>query len=461
MARLARPPGPHINLVLAVIGQMFPKRFPFDPLAFGLNIAREFGDIAHYQVGPLHVYQLNHPDFARQILVEEPDKFYKPQLIKQAFGPFAGQGLLTSDGAVWKQQRKLIQPAFYHAQLVTYGAIMVGHALRTIDSLDDGAVVEIQEEMARLTLAIVVETLFGADVTREAKEVGRLMIAVLDGANDRLNRILRLPSWVPTRRNLQEKRALARLDELLDSFIAAHRASSEKPADLLSVLLAAADEDSGIRMSDRQLHDEMMTLFLAGHETTAMALTWTWYLLSQHPEVEEKLVAEVSRVLRGRAPAVADLAQLPYTEMVVRETMRLYPPAAGFAREPIEDVRIGTYDVPRGSLVTVNTYALHRDPRFFDDPDRFDPERFSAGWEERIPRYAFLPFGGGPRVCIGNGFAMMETRLIVATVVQHCHLSLEPGQEIAPMQLVTVRPKHGIRMRLRHRVASPVIGTPQ
>jgi cytochrome P450 len=302
--------------------------------------------------------------------------------------------------------------------------------------------------MARLTLAIVVQTLFGADVTREAKEVGRLMVAVLDSANDRLNRILRLPSWVPTRRNLQEKRALARLDALLDSFVAAHRASSETPADLLSVLLAATDEDSGSGMSDRQLHEEMMTLFLAGHETTAMALTWTWYLLSQHPDVERKLVDEVSRVLRGRAPAVADLAQLPYTEMVVRESMRLYPPAAGFAREPIEDVRIGGYDVPRGSLVTVNTYALHRDPRFFDDPERFDPERFAAGWEERIPRYAFLPFGGGPRVCIGNGFAMMETRLILAAVAQRCHLSLEPGQEITPVQLVTVRPKNGIRMRV-------------
>ncbi len=448
MARLARPPGPQINVVLAVIGQMFPERFPFDPLAFGVSIAREFGDIAHYQVGPLHVYQLSHPDFARQILVEEPEKFYKARLIKQAFGAFAGQGLLTSDGAIWKQQRKLIQPAFHHAQLVTYGAVMVGHALRMIDSLEDGAVVEIHEVMPRLTLAIVVQTLFGADVTREGTDVGRLMVAVLDAANDRLNRILRVPSWVPTRRNLREKRALARLDEMLDSFIAAHRTSGEKPADLLSMLLAATDEDSGIRMSDGQLHEEMMTLFMAGHETTAMALTWTWYLLSQHPEVEERLVREVSRVLGGRAPTVADLPQLPYTDMVVREAMRLYPPAAGFAREPIEDVHIGGYDVPKGSLVTVNTYALHHDPRFFDEPERFNPERFSAGWEERIPRYAFLPFGGGPRVCIGNGFAMMEARLILATVVQRCQLSLEPGQEIVPMQLVTVRPKHGIRMRM-------------
>jgi cytochrome P450 len=427
---------------------MFPERFPFDPLAFGVSIAREFGDIAHYQVGPLHVYQLNHPDFARQILVEEPEKFYKPRLIKQAFGAFAGQGLLTSDGAMWKQQRKLIQPAFHHAQLVTYGAVMVDHALRMLESLEDGAVLEIHELMPSLTLAIVVQTLFGADVTREATDVGPLMVAVLDAANDRLNSVLRLPSWLPTRRNRREKRALARLDELLNSFIAAHRASSEQPADLLSMLLAATDEDSGSRMSDRQLHEEMMTLFLAGHETTAMALTWTWYLLSQHPEVEERLVRELSRVLGGRAPTVADLPQLPYTDMVVREALRLYPPAAGFAREPIEDVHIGGYDVPKGSLVTVNTFALHHDPRFFDEPERFNPDRFSAGWEERIPRYAFLPFGGGPRVCIGNGFAMMEARLILATMVPRCQLTLEPGQDIVPMQLVTVRPKHGIRMKM-------------
>jgi cytochrome P450 len=451
MAQPARPPGPHINLVLAVIGQMFPSRFPFDPLVFGMNIVREFGDIAHYQVGPLHVYQLANPDFARQILVEEPEKYYKARLIKQAFAPFAGQGLLTSDGALWKQQRKLMQPAFHHGQLTSYGAVMVRRALGMFESFSDGAVLEIQEEMSRLTLAIVVETLFGADVTREAKEVGGLMIAVLDAANDRINSILRTPSWVPTPRNLREKRALARLDELLRRFIEDHRASREKPSDLLSVLLAATDEESGIGMSDRQLRDEMMTLFLAGHETTAMALTWAWYLLSHHPEVEQKLLNEVSRVLRGRAPTVADLAQLPYTEMVIRETMRLYPPAPGFAREPIEDVRIGGYVVPRGSLISVNTYALHRDPRFFDDPERFDPERFSAGWEERIPRYAFLPFGGGPRVCIGNGFAMMEARLILATVLQRCRLSIEPDQLVVPMQLVTVRPKYGIRMRVQKR----------
>jgi cytochrome P450 len=204
-------------------------------------------------------------------------------------------------------------------------------------------------------------------------------------------------------------------------------------------------------MSDHQLHDEMMTLFVAGHETTANALTWIWYLLSQNPEAEAKLQEELHSVLGGRAPTMADLPKLPYTEMVVRETIRLYPPAPQFGREPNRDVCIGKYPVSRGSLVYVNTYALQRDERFFADPERFDPERFAKGWEERIPRYAYLPFGGGPRVCIGNGFAMMEARLILATVAQHYKLSLEPGQDIKPVQLVTLRPNGPVRMRMEKR----------
>ena len=420
---------------------MLPRLFPFDPLAFGLAVAREFGDIAHYSLGPLHVYQLNHPDFARQILVEQPEKFHKARLIKRAFRPFAGEGLLTSDGALWKRQRRLMQPAFHHGHLVTYGAVMVEYAARMADMFRDGQTLDVDAGMSRLTLRIVVKTLFGADVAGEAEEVGRLMVSVLDAANQRLNSALQLPSWVPTARNLREKHALARLDEILQGLIATRRSSREQANDLLSVLLRATDEDNGSGMSDQQLRDEMMTLFLAGHETTAMALTWTWYLISQHPDVEARLHAELDRVLHGRTPTVADLVQLPYTEMVVREAMRLYPPAAGFAREPIEDVTIGGYTVPRGSLVTVNTYALHRDPRFFEEPERFNPERFAAGWEDRMPRYTYLPFGGGPRVCIGNGFAMMEARLILATVARRWRLTLEPGQAVVPVQLVTTRPR--------------------
>jgi cytochrome P450 len=445
------PDGPRINLPLAVIAQILPRWFPIDTLAFGLGVARQFGDIAHYKFGPLHVYQLNHPEMVRQILVEQPEKFHKPELVKRAFRPFAGEGLFTSDGALWKQQRKLMQPAFHPRQLATYADLMVAQAISMMDSFVDREVRDISAEMTNLTLAIVVKSLFGADLPGEAVEVSRSMVAVLEAVNQRLNSVLRIPSWVPTGRNLREKRALAELNATLQLLIRARHNSVERRDDLLSVLLAARDEDSGKRMSDRQLRDEMMTLFLAGHETSANALTWTWYLLSGHPEVEAKLLDELWSVLAGRAPSVSDLPNLPYTEMVIRESIRLYPPAPGFAREPIEDVSIGGYDIPKGSLVLVNTYALQRDPRFFEDPERYDPDRFARGWEERVERYTYLPFGGGPRVCIGNGFALTEARLILATVAQHYKLSLEPYEPIKPVQLVTLRPSGPVRMRLERR----------
>jgi cytochrome P450 len=233
--------------------------------------------------------------------------------------------------------------------------------------------------------------------------------------------------------------------------IEARKASSAPREDLLSVLLSARDEDSQHQMSDGQLRDEMMTLFLAGHETTAMATTWTWYLLSQHPDIEARLLGEIDSAVGDRTPTLMDLPQLPFTDMVVREALRLYPPAPGVAREPIEDVRIGGYVFPKGSVISISSYAMHHDRRLFERPEQFEPDRFAGKWEERIHRYAYLPFGGGPRVCIGNGFAMMEARLILATVAQRFRMVLEPGQAVVPAQLVTVRPKNGIRMKLQRR----------
>jgi len=267
------PDGPRINLPLVIIGQMLPRFFPFDPLGFGLGIARQFGDIAYYRVGPLRVYQLSHPDLARQVLVEQPEKFDKPKLMKRAFRPFAGEGLLTSDGAFWKQQRKLMAPAFHHRQLEIYSDVMVTHALRMAESFTDGEIREIGAEMAKLTLGIVVKSLFGAELPPEAGDISRSMNAVFDAASQRVNSVLQLPSWLPTSR---KRRTLAKLDAMFQTIIRARRASADSHDDLLSVLLAAVDEDSGARMSDQQLRDEMMTFFLAGHETTAVALTWIW-----------------------------------------------------------------------------------------------------------------------------------------------------------------------------------------
>jgi cytochrome P450 len=430
---------------------MMPKRFPFDPLAFTLGIAREFGDIVHYKLASLHVYYVNHPELAREILVEQPEKFYKARLVKLAFRPFAGDGLVTSDGALWKRQRKLMQPAFQHHRLTSYGDIMVAHTERLMDSFADGEVRNIGAEMTKLTLGIVVRSLFGEELPREAGDLSRSLMAVLDAANQRLSYVLQIPQWVPTPRNLREKRAVAELDGILRFLIRTRRDSGESRDDLLSALLSAVDEANGTGMSDQQLRDEMMTLFFAGHDTTANALTWTWYLLARHQEVAAKLAEELQQVLAGRAPSVNDLPKLPYTEMVIREVIRLYPPAAGVAREPIEDMKIAGYDLPKGSLIVVSTYAMHRDERFFPDPERYDPERFAPGWEERIPRYAYLPFGSGPRVCIGSGFALMEARLILATLARRFKLSLETDEEVRPVQLVTVKPSAPVRMRVERR----------
>jgi cytochrome P450 len=278
---------------------------------------------------------------------------------------------------------------------------------------------------------------------------------VLDASNHRLNSALRLPSWVPTKRHLRERRAMRRLDAILLELIELRRCAPDAGRDLLSMLLSAVDQDSGARMSDQQLRDEMMTLFLAGHETTANLLTWTWFLLAQNPDAERELFDEIERVLQRRTPTLADLPNLPHAEMVIRESLRLFPPAPGVVREPIEDVTIGEFLVPKGSLISIHTFTMQRDARFFPEPERFDPSRFQAGWEQRIPRYAYLPFGAGPRVCIGNSFAMMEARLILATVAQQWRMRLEADQEIVPIQLVTVRAKNGIRMRLDRRITPP------
>jgi cytochrome P450 len=446
------PNGPTISLTRAVIGQIFPSKHRFDPLAFYLGTAREYGDIAYFRLGPLRIYLLNHPELIRQVLVEQAPKFHKPSLLKRGARLSLGRGLLTSDGPLWKQQRKLIQPAFRHDRLAAaYGDVISEYADRMVSSFEDGEVRSIDDDMGKLTLAIVVKSLFGEELSRDAGEMGELLLAVADASNERLNSPFGLLSWIPTRRNLRERRALARFDEIVRVLIRKRRQSVKQREDLLSALLSAADADSGARMSDRQLRDEMMTLFLAGQDTTAHALTWTWYLLARHPDVEAKLLEELGRVLAGRAPRATDLPNLPYTEMIVREAIRLFPPAPFFARQPIEDVTVGEWEIPKGSLIVVSVYALQRDRRFFPEPEQFNPDRFAAGWEERISRFAYLPFGGGPRVCIGNGFAMMEARLVLATVAQRCKLLLESNAEIAPKQLVTLRPSHAVRMRVEKR----------
>lgn len=399
-----RPPGPAGHFLTGSIPE-----FTRDTLSFLLDI-RQYGDLASFWFGPFTGYVVSSPELAHQVLVTDASKFNKTRAIKQVMFPVLGTGLFTNDGDFWKRQRKLVQPAFHTKRIGAYGQVMVEHAQALIQRWQDGQTYDMDHEMTHLTMGIVSKTLFDADVSSELDEISAVVTDVLSGVNTRLDRLMNLPYWVPTPENRRFNRSVNKLNSIIQRFIDDRRKTGEDKGDLLSMLLLAQDEDDGGVMTDRQVRDEAMTLFGAGHETTAVALMWTWYLLSQHPDVEARLLDELETVLGGRAPELSDLSRLPYTEMVVKELMRLYPPAWGTTRETTADVEMNGFTIKAGSVVLVNMYGIQRDGRYFADPERFDPERFSAENEPKIPKYAYIPFGGGPRVCIGNAFAMMEAR---------------------------------------------------
>jgi cytochrome P450 len=365
--------------------------------------------------------------------------------------------LFTNDGDFWKRQRKLVQPAFHTRRIGAYAETMVEYAQDAIRDWRAGETVEVDLAMNALTMRIIAKTLFDADVSAEAREAGKAIATVLEDVNERLNQVVPLPRWVPTSKNRRFYAAVDRLNRLIQRFIDERRKSGDDKGDLLSMLLMAQDADDGGVMTDKQVRDEAMTLFGAGHETTAVAMTWTWYLLSQHPEVEAKLHAELDSVLAGRAPTLAHLPRLPYTEMVLKESMRLYPPAFTVIREVTTPFTLGGYDFTPGSVIIVNIYGIHRDARFFPDPDRFDPERFAPENEKRLPKYVYLPFGGGPRICIGNAFAMMEAALLLATIAQRWTFRLAPGQVVEPQRKFTIRPKYGMKMIVEPRQPAPAL----
>lgn len=446
------PPGDRFGLAHTLYLML--TQPPVDTLALALTTRERFGRISFTRFGPVEFYQITDPDLVNDVLVKQASQFHKAKLFRQALAPFLGNGLLLSEGDFWKRQRKLSQPAFHYRRIETYAETMVAYTRQMLDRWRSGQDIYIDREMMKLTLQIVARTLFDADVSGDADHVGALMNEILDASNARITAVFTPPEWVPTRQRMRVRRAIVELDAILERIIAERRQSGEDRGDLLSMLLAAQDDD-GTGMTDRQLRDELMTIFLAGHETTAMALAWTWYLLSQNPDAAAKLRAEVDSVLEGRPAAVADLARLPYTEQVVKEAMRLYPPAPGVSREPVEDVQIGGYTIPKGALILLSIYAMHHDPDLFPEPEAFRPERFAPENEAHLIRHSYIPFGGGPRICIGSTFALMEARLILATMIQQVDLALLPGQQIVPQQMVTVRPKHGIRMRIALRQPIP------
>jgi cytochrome P450 len=437
------PPGPKRRFLIG--------NFPFgtrDPLGLLTSWARQYGDIFYYRALHFRVYFLNHPDYIESVLVTNSRNFIKGRGL-QANRRVFGNGLLTSEGDFWLRQRRLAQPAFHRDRIAAYGGVMVAYAERMLGAWREGETRDVHQDMMRLTLEIVAKALFNAEVAGEVEEVGAALEVLME-QNSGGRMLLPLLRSLPTPGNLRYRRAVRRLDEIVYAIIRKRRASDHDAGDLLSMLLDAQDED-GSRMTDRQLRDEALTLILAGHETTAISLSWTWYLLAQHPEVEANLWRELDEVLGGRAPSVDDLPRLPYTEMVVKESMRLYPPAYAMARMARQDCEIAGYRVHAGSSLVMSQWVMHRDPRYYQEPETFNPDRWAGDLAKRLPKFAYFPFGGGPRLCIGAPFAMMETVLLLATIAQRYRLSLAPGHPVEPLPTITLRPKYGIKVVLHGR----------
>jgi len=443
------PPGPRQYPVIGTL--LGTARYVRDPLAYYKGLADNYGDIAYLKVGKLDTFLINHPDYIRDVLVTHGRNFIKDPWTGW-LKPILGNGLLTSDGEFHLRQRRLIQPAFRKQVIARYGDIMVSSAAKVRDSWKDGATLDVSREMMGLTLDVIARTMFKSDVEQQKRAVAAALDAFMQwfflSSLPYGEQLQKLP--LPVMRRFPD--ALKRMDTIIYRIIRQHRAEKDGEDDLLSMLLAAQDTGgNGGRMTDEQIRDEAMTIFLAGHETTANALTWTWWLLSKHPSVERQLHKELDEVLGGRQPALDDLPRLRYTEMVFSEALRLYPPAWSIARRAINDYDLAGYQVPAGAVIVMSQYVTHRDPRWWPEPNRFDPMRWTPEERARRTKFAYFPFGGGNRLCIGEHFAWMEGVLALATLAQQWQLRLAPGHKVATRPSVTLRPRGGMPMVLRRR----------
>ncbi|MCU1308429.1 MAG: hypothetical protein JWN45_3124 [Acidobacteriaceae bacterium] len=426
-----------------------------DPLSVFTAWAREFGDIFYYRAAWLHVYFLNHPDLIEEVLVRNYKNFLKDRVVRNSRW-FFGQGLLTNEGDSWLRQRRLSQPAFHRERVASYAKIMTDYAGQMLATWQDGEIRDIHQEMMRLTLRIVVRALFNVE-SEETEQISSAMNIVMGNTTGIRMLLPPIARYLPTPKMIGFRRAVARLDQTVYSIVSKRRAHErvheEDSGDLLSMLMQAKDED-GSRMSDKQLRDEVLTFLLAGHETTALALSWTWHLLGQHPEVERKLHQELDHVLDGRVPIFSDLPALTYTERVIKESMRLYPPAWSLARTVVSDFELRGYRIPSGANVVMSQWIMHRNPTYFPDPDKFDPDRWLQERSQKLPRFAYFPFGGGPRQCIGTAFAMMEATLLLATIAQQFRLHPVPDHSVVLIPSFTLRPKYGIKVTLQRQQRS-------
>lgn len=432
----------------------FYTNFLKDPLGNLSGWMKEYGDVFHFGVGNGHQYFVANPDMIREILVKQSNIFIKSGDYtdeKIGMARFMGQGLVTSNGEFWKRQRRLVAPAFHTQRVSAYADTMVEYGHQRMETWHDGDTLDIDHEMMELTLMVVGRTLFDTDVSTTAGPVKKAVEVVQKASNTATI----LPHWIPTPLRIRSRIANNTLDKIVYGFINERRASGDDKGDLLSMLLLSEDDD-GNRMSDKEARDEAVTLFLAGHETTANALNWTWWLLAQYPQVEAKLHQELDTVLVEKTPTLEDLRRLPYTANVIKESMRLMPPVWSIGRTPNQDTEVNGYSFPRGTRVNVFIYGVQRHPDIWDNPNDFIPERWDDEGINDLPKYAYMPFGGGPRVCIGNSFATMEANLLLATIAQRYQFRLADGANIVPQPFITMYPKYGLPMIAHKRQPQPI-----
>jgi cytochrome P450 len=436
-------PGPRGDLL---VGNL--RAFRRDVLGLMLESAREYGDVVRFHLGPIVVHLLNHPDHVAHVLQTHARNYDKATRSSAKIRSISGGSLLTSNGELWQRQRRLMQPSFHHQRITGLASEMIrytaGMLHRWQANLANAQPLDVASEMMGLTYTIVGKTLLGTDVGGDSDAVEHAMDTMLTHTYRRWGNIIDFPPFIPTPGNLRFRRALQTVDQIVYRIIAEHRAGSAND-DLLSMLLQVRDEQTGEGLSDSELRDETITFLLAGHETTANGLSWTFYLLSQNPDVERQLRTELSAVLGGRTPSVDDLPRLAFTTMVIQEAMRLYPPIWAIERRAIANDVIGGFHIPAGSSVVMSPYVLHRHETFWPHAERFDPTRFEAARSSGRQR-AYIPFGSGPRFCIGNEFAMMEARLIVPMVIQACHLELVPTRSVEAQPGITLRLRNGLPM---------------
>jgi cytochrome P450 len=422
-----------------------------DPLDFLMRTARRFPDLVYVRILGSGYIQVNDPHLIEEVLVTRSGSFIKDKDLKVYARAVFGNGLLSSDGEFWLRQRRLAQPAFHRERIAGYADLIREHTAQAMASWRVGEVRDVHVDMMETTLKIVAHALFGAQKDESIVEIGECLDTIMARFDFRGLTVLleqALGRVIDRAKHERYEAAVRRLDAIVDGVIDRSRKDVHQADHLLAMLIAARDED-GSAMSDAQLRDESKTMFIAGHETTALSLSWTFWLLALNRDAHLRLREELRRVLDGRAPEMADLPKLTYTDQVIRESMRLMPPAWSIQREALMDVDIGGYQIPKGTNVLLSQYAVHRDPRFFRDPESFRPERWTPEFTRQLPKYAYFPFGGGPRLCIGQQFAQMEAVLMLAMIVQRFDMELVAGQRIVPQPSITMRPKYGLRMRLR------------